>query len=231
MMDLKGRRQEKEAYEDCLKHCLSIAQPSGQLAVHHQPITLLPQLCLSLNAFIKSILPWVHFQNEWPQWELSTSPAPHQCQPKHRTLLVTRRQKMALLASRVLQFHNTSGSHLSIRHAGKSRKPPPLQMDEKQLRLFSHWCIRFYERVCMRVCESVCVCMHIMWLFIHPSLITVPTSHWEVHLNHRLCLKHYLHALKCGSKEITSLHFQSILPSIILNNVFLLTWETQNKAI
>lgn len=36
----KGRRQEKEAYSDCL----STPQPFSQLAVHHQPITLLPML-------------------------------------------------------------------------------------------------------------------------------------------------------------------------------------------
>jgi len=122
---------------------------------------------------------WVHFPREWPQWELSASPAPHQChdQPKHCSLLVTDRKWLGL-HSVVLQFHNTNGSHLYIGHAGHSCNPPPLQIAEKQLGLFSHWCIRFIGEGKLCVYESMCVCMHVMWLLHndHPCFLSVSHS-------------------------------------------------------
>lgn len=61
----------------------------NQFAVHYQPITppTHAQLCISPGAFLESILPWVHFQYEWAQWEPSASPVLHQCpdQAKHHS--------------------------------------------------------------------------------------------------------------------------------------------------
>lgn len=61
----------------------------NQFAVHYQPITppTHAQLCISPSAFLESILPWVHFQYEWAQWEPSASPVLHQCpdQAKHHS--------------------------------------------------------------------------------------------------------------------------------------------------
>lgn len=61
----------------------------NQFAVHYQPVTppTRAQLCISPSAFLESILPWVHFQYEWAQWEPSASPVLHQCpdQAKHHS--------------------------------------------------------------------------------------------------------------------------------------------------
>lgn len=115
----------------------------NQLAVHHQPITLLPhaELCLSLNAFLKSILPCVHFQYEWAQWELSASPVPHQCpdQPKHHSLLVSHRQKMARLF--IVRFAVSQHQWFASLHQACREQSEPAstsQIAVKQLGLFSH---------------------------------------------------------------------------------------------
>lgn len=117
----------------------------------------------------------MHF-HKWPQWELSTSPAPHQChdQPKHHSLLVTRRQKMARLTLCGSQFYNTSGTNPSIRHAGDSRNLSPLEVAEEQLGLFYHWCTSLIWEG--KLCVYECACMHVMWLLHNHAIFFSPPS-------------------------------------------------------
>jgi len=88
-------------------------------------------------------VPWVHFQHKWPQWELSSSPAQHQChdRPKHHSLLVTRRQKKGL--AHIVWFAVQQHEWLTSLHpACWGPSQPTTTSDtvaEKQLGLFSHW--------------------------------------------------------------------------------------------
>lgn len=81
------------------------------------------------------------------------SPAPHQ--PKHHSLLL---RKWLSLHGVICRF-TTQVAHISPSGMqGDSRNPPPLQIAEKQLGLFSHWCISFIWEGKLCVYEGVCVC-------------------------------------------------------------------------
>lgn len=161
----------KEAYSDCLELCWSTPQSFGQLAAHHPFLTT----CFTTAPFTQCFLSRAsHPECIFSTSGLGGSRASHlhrisaMINPKHPSLLVTRR--------RGLQFHGTSGSHLSIRHAGDSCNPPPLQIAEKQLGLFCHWCISFLWEGKLCVYESAWVCMHMSCdcytTIISPSSVT-----------------------------------------------------------
>lgn len=90
----------KEAYSDCLELCWSTPQPFGQLAAHHPFLTT----CFTTAPFTQCFLSRAsHPECIFSTSGLGGSRASHlhrisaMINPKHPSLLVTRRQKLARL--------------------------------------------------------------------------------------------------------------------------------------
>lgn len=170
-----------------LRHCLSTLQPFATSLLH---ITSQSPHCDMLNSafhtmlFSRASYPECIFSKSGPggKWAPHLHRISAMINPSTALFLSQEDRKWLGFAVCALQFHSANDSHPSIRHAGNSRNPPPLQIAEKQLGLFSHWCISFiYERVncvCMRVCVCACACTSCDCYATvpHPSLFSVSHS-------------------------------------------------------
>lgn len=139
----KKVRGKKEIGEGRLFGALFVntATIRNQLAVHHQLITRLPhaKLCLSLNALSQEHLTRSAFSVQVAS--VGAERLTCTAMSNLSTALFLSQEDRKWLGFCIVCFavsQTPNGSHLSIRHAGNSHNPPPLQIAEKQLVLFSH---------------------------------------------------------------------------------------------